>query len=143
MSNENGQRKRPYLRHGLGALQTAIARATAPDWTEQFGPAGVALREYREDLIQALGGDEVVSPQQREIIEICTRTHLMLESVDRYILGMRSLVNKNKRALYAVVTERMKLADALTRYLQALGLERRAKSVPSLAEIMREEQTGT
>jgi hypothetical protein len=56
--------------------------------------------------------------------------------VDRFILAMPSLVNKSKRRIFAVVKERQQLADALARYLGLLGLERRARPVPSLAEYL-------
>jgi hypothetical protein len=117
------------------ALEGALKRVEddGHDWTEQLGVVGVALRGWRSDLVDALGGENVVSPQQRALVELATRTHLMVESVDRYILAMPSLVNKSKRSIFAVVKERQQLADALARYLAQLGLERRAKHVPSLA----------
>ena len=143
MSAAKPARKRPYLRHGLTALKTALKRVEeGEDWTEQFGPVGVALRTWRGDLIEALGGEDVVSPQQRSLVELATRTHLMVESVDRFILGMPSLVNKSKRSIFAVVRERQQLADALARYLTILGLERRARPVPSLAEYLSRSQAG-
>ena len=70
--------------HGLYALQGALKRLEEPEhWTERLGPVGASLRAWRTDLIQALGGDGVVSPQQRALVELATRTHLMVESVDR------------------------------------------------------------
>jgi len=128
----NRHRRRPYLRHGLTALQSALARVEeSEDWTVQLGPVGVALRAWRTDLIEALGGEAEVSPQRRALIELATRTHLMVESVDRFILGMPSLVNKSKRQLFAVVRERQQLADGLARLLGQLGLERRPKPIPN------------
>jgi len=127
------RRRREYHQHGLSALQNALARVEeGEDWTEAHGPVGEALRAWRTDLIDALGGDDVVSPQERALVELATRTHLMVESVDRFILGMPSLVNKSKRSIFAVVRERQALADALARYLSLLGLERRAKPAPTL-----------
>lgn len=94
----NRRRKRAYLLHGLHALKGALARAEeGQDWTEQLEPVGGALRAWRTDLIAALGGEAEVSPQRRALVELATRTHLMLESVDRFVLGMWCLVNKSKR----------------------------------------------
>jgi len=53
----------------------------------------------------------------------------MVESVDRFILAMPSLVNKSKRQLFAVVRERQQLADGLARLLGQLGLARVEKPV--------------
>jgi hypothetical protein len=129
---------RPYHQHGTTALRGALARLEEPgDWTEALGPVGVALRAWRSDLIEALGGDGVVSPQRRALVEVATRTHLMVESVDRYILAMPCLVNKSKRQLFAVVRERQTLADSLTRQLAQLGLERQAHDVPGIDELSR------
>lgn len=127
--------------HGLYALQGALARVEkGEDWTEALGPVGAALRAWRSDILEALGGEEVVSPQQRALVELATRSHLMVESVDRYILGMPCLVNKSRRQLFAVVRERQALADGLSRTLGQLGLERRARPVGTLADRVAEVQ---
>lgn len=121
--------------HGLYALQGALRRVEeGQDWTEALGPVGVALRAWRGDLLETLGGEDTVSPQRRALVELATRTHLMVESVDRYILGMPCLVNKSRRQLFAVVRERQQLADSLTRQLAQIGLERQAKDARSYAE---------
>ena len=66
------------------------------------------------------------------------RQKLLLESVDAWLLIQPSLVNGRKRALLPVVRERQGLADSLARYLAQLGLERRAKPVPSLDDYLRQ-----
>lgn len=80
---EPPRNRRPYFRHGMTALESALKRVESvvpgQDWTEALGPVGVALRAWRSDLIEALGGDDLVSPQQRSLVELATRTHLMLE----------------------------------------------------------------
>jgi hypothetical protein len=123
--------RRPRARHpsGIYTLKGVLARVADEDWTEALGPVGEALRSWRRELIDSLGGDTTVTPQQRSLVELATRTHLMVESVDRFILGMPSLVNKSKRSIFAVVRERQQLADALARYLSLLGLERRSREM--------------
>jgi len=56
----------------------------------------------------------------------------MLDAIDAWVLAQPSLVDKRKRALLLVVRERQSLADALVRYLTTLGLERKARELPSL-----------
>lgn len=134
---EKGNKPRPYHQSGLYTLQNALKRVEpGADWTAGLGPVGEPLRAWRAELIESLGGEGAVSPQQRAIIELAVRTHLMLESVDGYLLSMPSLVNRQKRQLFAVVKERQALADALTRYLTVLGLEKRKRDVPTLAEYL-------
>jgi hypothetical protein len=73
---------------------------------------------------------------QRAVVEVATRTYLLLESVDRFLLEQSSLVNKSRRQVYPVVLQRQQLADALARYMNQLGLERRAREVPTLGEYL-------
>jgi hypothetical protein len=91
-----------------------------------------ALDAFRDELVADLGGPENVSRQQYTIINLALKTNLLLESVDAYILKMDSLVHKRRRALYPIVRERQNLADSLARYMQMLGLAKRAKPVSSL-----------
>jgi chorismate mutase len=67
---------------------------------------------------------------------MATRTKVLLDHVDHWLLQQPTLINKKRRCLLPVLKERTQLADALGRYLQALGLERKAKEVDSLASIL-------
>ena len=105
---------------GLGAIDRRTAAARA-------------LIAWRDDLITDLGGEKAISAQQRAIVELATRTRLYIDSIDAWLMGQPSLVNARKRAVLPVVRERTQLADALARYLIALGLERRVKPMLDLA----------
>ena len=63
-------------------------------------------------------------------------TKLLLDSVDAYLVSMKSLINKSKRCMYPVVRERQVLADALSRYLSMIGLDRREKPIVSLGDYL-------
>ena len=76
---------------------------------------------------EALGGDSI-SPQREAILDAVTMDVLLLSSVDAYIASMPSPVNKSKRSLFPIVAERARLADALTKRLATLGLDRVEKS---------------
>src|SRR5262252_8670759 len=51
---------RVYTKHGITPLRRAIdelrPRLDDPDWLDGLGPVGVALRAWREDLIDSLDG---------------------------------------------------------------------------------------
>jgi len=111
-------------------------------WMESLGEVGTALQTWRDGLIADLGGEGAVSAQQRAIVQLATRTYLLLESVDRWLLQQPSLVNKSKRQLFPVVLQRQQLADALARYMSALGLERRARPVHDLDSYIVQRYTG-
>jgi hypothetical protein len=109
---------------------------------------GRALLAWRGALVRDLGGEDAVSTQQQGVVDLAVRTKLLLDSIDAWLLGQPSLINRRRRALLPVVRERQALADALARYLAMLGLERRAQPVPSLREVLahaarREEGGGT
>ena len=97
---------------------------------------GKALADWRDQLTADLGGSDVISTQQRAVVDLVVRTKLMLDSVDAWVLKQPSLVNVRRRSLLPVVRERTQLADAVARYLAALGLERRAKPVTPLHEYL-------
>jgi hypothetical protein len=134
---------RKQLRHGLYALQRVVKDA-GERWYDTLGETGQALREWRDGILADLGGPDAVSAQERAIVELATKTYLMVESIDRFLLEQPSLVNKSRRQLFPVVLQRQQLADSLARYMTMLGLKRRAKTVPSLGEYLRgREATGT
>jgi hypothetical protein len=93
-------------------------------------------------LVADLGGEEVTSAMQRAVLEVAAKTYLFLESVDRFLLSQESLVNKSRRQLFPVVLQRQQLADALARYMRDLGLERRTREIPALAEYLKAARNG-
>jgi hypothetical protein len=60
----------------------------------------------------------------------------LLNSVDAWLFEQPSILNARKKALLPVVRERQQLADALARYLIALGLRRRPREVPTLRDYL-------
>lgn len=120
---------------GLAALKDAV-RVLGKRAIDRRTTVGKALAGWRDELIGDLGGDAAISTQQRALVDLVVRTKLMLDSIDAWLLRQPSLVNARKRALLPVVRERTQLADAIARYLAALGLERRAKPVTPLHEYL-------
>ncbi len=103
---------------------------------------GRALAQWRAELIADLGGSEAISTQQAVVIDLAAKTKLMLDSVDAWLLQQPSLINKRSRSVWPVVRERQALADALARYMTALGLERRPKKIPDLQEYLAQKYRG-
>lgn len=95
--------------------------------------AARALLTWRDDLVEALAGEDAVSPQQRALVDLAARTKLYVDAVDDWIVEQPSLVLTRKRSILPVVRERQALADSLARLLSQLGLDRRAKEVPTLS----------
>ena len=124
--------RRTYSQHGLTTLRHALSDAWEHMMSRRF-KLGRVLFAWREDLVADLGGQDAISTQQVAVIDLATKTKLLLDSIDAWLLTQPSLVNKRNRSLIPVVRERQQLADALARYLGQLGLERKAKPRKSLA----------
>ena len=119
-------------RSGLNALRTKV-RVRGLQAIDRRTAAARALLTWRDDLVEALGGEDAVSPQQRALVDLAARTKLYVDAVDAWIVEQPSLVLARKRSILPVVRERQALADSLARLLSQLGLDRRAKEVPTLS----------
>jgi hypothetical protein len=119
---------RPKL-HGYREMRDLMHRRI-----DGRSPVAIAVRRFRQDLIDDLGGDP--SRAQRAIIETVSRTWLLLGSLDRWLEAQPSIVNAKKRSLLPIVIQRQTLADSLLRHLTALGLERRPAAVETLASYL-------
>ena len=91
------------------------------------------VKRWQRLLTNDLGGPGSLTTAQATLIELATRTRLVLEHVDAYLLTKKSLLNKRHGKLLPVVMDRMRISDTLTRQLLALGLERKTKVLPALA----------
>lgn len=94
---------------------------------------GRALAQWRQEVIADITGKDnpaeaikQLSAQQLAILDLASRTKLMIDSVDAWILQQPSLVNARKRAIMPAVKERAQLADSLARYLGLLGIEKKS-----------------
>jgi hypothetical protein len=99
------------------------------------------LVAWRASLVADLGGEDALSTQMGAMVELVVRQKLLLASVDAWLLAQSSLVDVGRQSLLPVLRERQALADALARYLRDLGLERRVKDVPSLADYLAARET--
>ena len=113
-----------HLRHGLNPLKKTLYEL-GYRVLDKRTVAGRALVEWRDDLVRDLGGEENISTQQDAIIILAIKTKLLLDSIDVWLLEQPTLIIKRKRAIIPAVLQRQQLADALSRYMGQLGLERR------------------
>lgn len=116
--------RRAYSRHGLNVLKARV-KVRGLGAIDRRTAAARALLRWREELLADLGGREAVSAQQLALVELAVRTKLYVDSLDAWLMEQDSLINRRRKAVLPVLRERTQLADALARYLTALGLERR------------------
>src|SRR6266404_9100528 len=121
------ERPRPYTKSGLYTLKRAVAVLGSRALPSKRSALGRALGEWRASLLADLGGVDAVSTQQLALVDLAVRSKLLVDSVDAYVLGMPSPVNKRKRQLFAVVVQRQALVGQLQSLLRDPGLERKAR----------------
>jgi hypothetical protein len=102
---------------------------------------GRELMAWRAALVQDLGGEDQLSTQQQALVDIVTRTRLLMDTVDHWLLRQPTLVDKRKRQLYPAVVQRTQLADSLARHLGTLGLARVAREVNSLSDYLKKSES--
>ena len=137
MTPAESPKKRDYQRHSHYALSKALKTIGDQDgWVESLGEVGEALKAWRAAIIDDLGGEAEVSAMELSVIELACKTHLLLASVDRFLLEQKSLINKSKRQLFPIVLQRQTLADALSAYMRQLGMKKKSKPVLSLNDYL-------
>ena len=96
----------------------------------------LALKKWREELVNDLGGEENLTAQVRLLVEIITRSKLFLDNVDLFLMEQSSVVNRKRKAMLPLLRERQSLANSILNQLSQLGLERKEKRVESLPEFL-------
>ena len=125
--------RRAYHQHGRAVVSKALPylmeRVTDPAIADgELTPVERAARTWRMEVITDLGGLEAVPAARIALLDAAVGSKVILDSLDRYVFELAAqsgLANRRSRRVFAVVTDRMRVADSLARQLQALGLERR------------------
>jgi len=121
------QRRKPrrvYTKHGLTQLLKAVSKRGLAGIDGRSSLA-VAARTFREHLMADLGGADEISTGQATLIELAARSWVILERIDAWLFAQPTIVNARRRCLLPIVVQRQTAADALAKYVTALGLERR------------------
>jgi len=133
---------RYHEQHGFHALKKAWSRL-GNRMLDGRSTAAVALRKWRAEIIDDLGGPDNVSAQPETIIDLACRNRLILHRIDTWIFEQETLIYRSKKrlaTLLPVVVQRQSLADSLATYMSMLGLERRRK-IQTLNEILSQRDT--
>jgi len=85
-------------KHGLNVLKKAWSKL-GNRMIDGRSPAAVALRKWRQEIIEDLGGPDNMSAQKEQIIDLACRSRLILHSVDTWIFGQESHVHRSKKRL--------------------------------------------
>lgn len=127
----------PRSRHGFNRAMAQVKLRGFRALDSRTRPARQALA-FKSELVAALGGEGALSPQRQKLVELAARASLLLDHVDAWLVGQRTLINARTRTLLPVVVQRQALADHLVRLLDKLGLDRVPQKVTDLATYLRE-----
>jgi hypothetical protein len=125
--------RRTYSRHGLHTLRARV-KVSGLSAVDARTAAAQALISWRKELLTDLGGEENISSQRAALVELAVRTRLFVDHIDAFLLSQPSLVNRKKKSMLPILSERLRLVDCLSNLLSKLGLDRVASPMPSLAE---------
>ena len=131
-------RGRPVT-HGLSMMRRTFNKLGSRAIDRRTG-VGRALAEWRNSLIDDLGGSDSVTTQQLGIVDLAVRTKLLVDSVDAYVLAMPSPINKRSRCLYPVVRERQALVSQLQSLLRDPGAGAPGQGTPGLEHLPGDER---
>ncbi len=98
------------------------------------------LEAERRELIQALGGDSEVSPQERSIISMIAQKRIRRRIAAQWALqNPDKLFDRRKRSLAPIALQLEQLEESEAKLLEKLGLKRRPKPTRSLHDILSQE----
>jgi hypothetical protein len=137
MPTKNHEERRSARQgHGLNTLKRTISRLGRRT-IDKRTTVGKQLSAWRSELLADLGGIEALSTQELALVEEAVKVKLMLDSVAGWMLSQPTLVDKRKRALVPVTRDYQGLVATLRALLGDLGLERRARESPALADYLK------
>ncbi len=134
------ERLSPRQTHGAKALKRAVSTLGSRT-IDRRTTTGRALAAWRSELLADLGGIEAVSTQELALVEEAVKTKLILDSVDAWLLSQPTLIAKRSRSVLPAVRDRQALVSTLRGLLGDLGLKRRAREAPTLADYLRQRST--
>ena len=118
--------------HGIRALEAMLSRGQAPE-----GKIGTLLADFEQGFLADLGGPDEASAKETGLCRRLAELELLIGLVKARLTtgrgGPRRLPWAREKDLLTVHGH---LTDSFTRTALAIGLARRARPVPSLAEYL-------
>ena len=114
-----------------------------PSWLDKELARSTSLvsriaREFRNELVTALGGEGQLTPQQRITIDRIVRAQVYVTALDGELLRAESITYKNKDGALSMIPllkDWTALSDRMLKWVETLGLQRVPQRVPSLEDL--------
>jgi len=131
---ERDRQKTAAARAALAVRQAKKIQLIGWKAVDLNSPGAVAVKEWRTDLLAALGGEEHLTPQKVALVNAASLTMLVISRLDDLLLvSTGPLVDSKTFELLPFILQREALVDGLSRRLKMLGIERvKPKSVTDL-----------
>lgn len=126
---------KPYNRPRGPVLRKALQRLTTRK-LDQRSEVARELRQFRRDVIEDLGGEEMVSRAKAELIEVAARTKVLLDTIDDWVFRQPTIMTRQGE-LKTIVQQRNTYVETLRRVLREIGLDRKAKPEMSLNDYLK------
>jgi hypothetical protein len=97
-----------------------------------------SVNEWRAQIITDLGGLENIPAAKLVLVEMASRTRVLVDHADAFLLGQPSIINRRRKAFIPLVQQRQALCDSLARLCAQIGLARVPKPIKSLHEHLRD-----
>jgi hypothetical protein len=93
-----------------------------------------SMAAWRQEILTDLGGDAETSRVQRDLLDTYLQVSALVTFLGTHVVAQGPLTPRGKTA--ARFNAFLAAADRQQRLAQALGLERRSKTVPTLSDYM-------
>lgn len=127
---------RAYRLSGFHGMQAALTKRGISALDGRSASARHVAR-WKADVTADLGGD--LSTAKRTLLEVAAMDVALLAVADSWLREHAAgVINRKRKTFVPLVTERLRVAAHLADVLKLLGLERKAREVPSLDELSRQ-----
>jgi hypothetical protein len=123
-------------KHGHHSRKVKLTDVGLMDISQQNGP-GRLIAQKAEAIFHDGGGRENFSELKQDLVSRYLITELLIQSLDRWLLEQKSLVNRRKKAAFPILAERSRLTETSLKLAQAIGLDRRAAPVIETCPVCR------
>jgi hypothetical protein len=126
--------RRQYRVSGFHALVAAVQRDGLSALDGRSSEAR-AIRLWKAQVSADLGDD--LSAQELTLLDVAAVDMALLSVADAWLKeNAGHVVNRRKKTFVPLVAERLRVASHLAELLKALGIKRRPKPAPTLAEFL-------
>jgi hypothetical protein len=115
-------------------MLTRVLRGVRLDTIDKRSQVGVAIRRVYDDLVNQLGGPDVVTPAEALLLEEVAKKAVIVRAVGEYVLRQELPVRDGR--LFEVVLQHDRLQTSLAALLDRVGFQRRAKDALDVAGVL-------